>query len=92
MGGSRDPLRYSAANCLVLCGTGTEGCHGYVEAHREESYELGRLVRSGDDPCTVPVTLRGGGRVLLTVDGEYAPVGGRPLELPAAAGRIRVAW
>lgn len=35
-----------AANALTLCGSGTTGCHGEVEADREKSYEKGHLIRA----------------------------------------------
>lgn len=68
MGGSRDPLTDSAANLLLLCGSGTTGCHGWVEANRAAARDLGLLVRQGEDPATVPVQLLRG-LVLLTSDG-----------------------
>jgi hypothetical protein len=69
MGGSRDPLINSPANILLLCGSGTEGCHGWVESHREDSYESGLLVHRIDDPEETPVTLRYGTVYLDAVGG-----------------------
>lgn len=60
MGGSKDPMMSSPANLLLLCGSGTEGCHGWVESHRTEAYESGLLVHRVDDPAETPVTLRYG--------------------------------
>lgn len=57
MGGSKDPALNSPANILLLCGSGTEGCHGWVESNREQSYDLGLLVHSYDDPLEIPVVL-----------------------------------
>jgi len=68
MGGTRDPEINSPANVLLLCGSGTEGCHGRVESNRAEAYDLGLLVRRNDDPAQVPVELRFG-RVLLDDEG-----------------------
>lgn len=80
-GGTSRPEVNSPANVLLLCGTGTEGCHGFVEAHRRSAEQEGWLVRHGLDPADVPVTVFAGGdadlattftrRVLLTADGEY---------------------
>lgn len=43
--------------CLMhLCGSGTTGCHGWVEHNRALSYELGLLVRMGQDPAKNPVS------------------------------------
>lgn len=72
MGGTKDPAARSAANALLLCGTGTTGCHGWVESHRADALELGLLVRQGHDPHDVPATIRIG-RVLLGEHGEYLP-------------------
>lgn len=44
MGGSRISWVNEAANLLVLCGTGTTGCHGWVEKNRGEARDLGWLV------------------------------------------------
>lgn len=44
------------SNGILLCGTGTTGCHGWVESHREDARALGYLVplngimRSADVP------------------------------------------
>jgi hypothetical protein len=50
----------SPANILLLCGSGTEGCHGWVESNRADAYAQGLLLHQGDDPCEMPVTLRYG--------------------------------
>lgn len=43
------------ANGIGLCGSGTTGCHGWVHAHPAESYRLGYLVHSWDDPEDIPL-------------------------------------
>lgn len=50
---------HSAANIVLLCGSGTTGCHGWVHAHPAESYALGWLVHSWHDPKDVPMPLAG---------------------------------
>lgn len=60
MGGSRDPMINSPANILFLCGSGTEGCHGWVESNRSEAFTDGLLVYRIDDPSEIPVRLRYG--------------------------------
>lgn len=66
MGGRQDPAERARVNSpaylLSLCGSGTTGCHGWVETNRTEARELGYATRrnSPTDPATVPV---------LTVDG-----------------------
>ena len=69
MGGSRDPMINSPANVILLCGSGTEGCHGWVESNRQECYESGLLVHRNDDPSEIPVTLRYGDVYLDDVGG-----------------------
>lgn len=60
MGGSRDGWESSPANLVVLCGSGTTGCHGWVESHRAEAYDAGLLVRRGlRTPAEVPLDWHG---------------------------------
>ena len=49
-GGSNDP-----ANLLHLCGSGTTGCHGYIESNRTVARANGWLLEFGQDPRIVPV-------------------------------------
>jgi len=42
------------ANLIAVCGSGTTGCHGWIENHRGESYRRGWLVHTNVDPATVP--------------------------------------
>lgn len=52
MGGTSDPRReYGAANLVSLC----RACHNYIHAHPAESYEMGWLVHSWQDPEDIPV-------------------------------------
>ena len=53
-------------NLIVLCGSGTTGCHGWVHANPAESYEQGWLVRSWQSPEEVPVRYAGGHMYTLT--------------------------
>jgi len=71
MGGDRNPVSHGPANLLLLHGSGVTGCHGHVESHREESYDLGLLVRRGADPREVPIEHAVHGLVLLTEEGGY---------------------
>lgn len=64
MGGTRDPKVNKASNLLLLCGTGTTGCHGWVESHRKEATERGFLVPWWQDPAEVPVNYWDGKRYL----------------------------
>lgn len=47
MGGSTLWWINLPANLVLLCGSGTTGCHGFVESHREHGEERGFLVRRG---------------------------------------------
>ena len=38
MGGAKTPDIHSAANQVLLCGSGTTGCHGEIESNREQRY------------------------------------------------------
>lgn len=55
MGGSNSLDINIFPNLIVLCGTGTTGCHGWVESHREQAYEEGLLIHSGiGNPILTP--------------------------------------
>lgn len=69
MGGTRNPRAAAASNGVLLCGTGTTGCHGEVESRKEEAEKLGFVVRRGDDPANRPVRTFRGWRY-LTDDGR----------------------
>lgn len=61
---------HRAANLILLCGSGTTGCHGWVHAHPAAAYEAGLMVRRlgravcEDTPLDTPH-----GPVLLNADG-----------------------
>ena len=78
MGGSRDEVTHSAANQVLLDGSGTEGCHGYVESFRDEARALGWLLHDGDSPLEVPLLHAIYGWVLLDVKGGWEPTDCRP--------------
>ena len=50
MGGTRLAEINSPANLLLLCGSATTGCHGYVERERAAALHAGWLVPSSSDP------------------------------------------
>ncbi|WP_295103150.1 hypothetical protein [uncultured Microbacterium sp.] len=37
-------------NCLILCGSGVTGCHGWVESRRALAEDYGFIVRRGINP------------------------------------------
>lgn len=71
MGGSRRPELNTPANIILICGSGTTGCHGRIESNRTLAYGEGLLLHDGADPTRVPVLLMCG-LVYLAVDGTYA--------------------
>jgi hypothetical protein len=73
MGGSGQ-RRNTPANLIVLCGSATspDGCHLFVESHRDWAKSHGFLVPRGLDPATRPV-LRYGQTWLIPADGEWVP-------------------
>jgi 5-methylcytosine-specific restriction endonuclease McrA len=51
---------HQASNLILLCGSGTTGCHGWVHAHPKEARKHGWILRSWDTPREAPVeTMRG---------------------------------
>lgn len=55
MGGSRHtPGINDPANLALVCGSGTTGCHGFIESHRTLAYRMGYLVHRGQNPADVP--------------------------------------
>lgn len=52
-GGTREEIANTPANLLLLCGSGTTGCHGRIERERTTAYSYGWLVHQGTDPSTV---------------------------------------
>lgn len=71
IGGSSDPATNSPANLMLVCGSGTTGCHGRIESNRHNAIVLGYLLHAWDDPAKVPVLHPRRGLVLLTDDGGY---------------------
>lgn len=65
MGGTRDPAVNAPSNLVALCGSGTTGCHGWIESHRAQALADGWLVSRWGDPAKVPIFVRGE-RIWLT--------------------------
>jgi hypothetical protein len=62
----------SPSGLILLCGTETLLCRGYVLSNVTESYGAGWLVLSREDPAMVPVLLAGRITVWLTDSGTYS--------------------
>lgn len=69
MGGSRNPSLHKPANLIFLCGSGTSGCHGWVESHREEAREIGYLLYEIENAEEVDFTDTAGVVWKITNDG-----------------------
>ena len=55
-GGTSDPMANSPANLVTMLGSGTTGCHGRVELHKDPKDGLkGYRLEEGQDPALTPV-------------------------------------
>lgn len=79
MGGSNSVIGINrterASNLVTLCGTGTTGCHGWIESHRALAYASGWLVHRDSDPATVPLIDVIGRTFLLDDGGNKTMIG-----------------
>lgn len=48
---------WEPSNCVMLCGDGTRGCHGWVEFNPKDAAVEGFHVWSHEEPAQVPVKL-----------------------------------
>lgn len=72
-GGDRRPDANSPANLVTLCGSGTTGCHGWVEQNRAEARRWGWLLAANDEPSAVPLRTWWG-PALLDHEGRWSAV------------------
>lgn len=73
------------SNLVRLCGTGTLGCHSWLESNRTLAAYTGWLLPRNNpdiDPTTEPILIHGGRWVLLDDDGNVTPCEA-PQEVPA---------
>lgn len=81
MGGSRDPRLNLPSNLILLCGSGTTGCHGEVESKRLEAREHGfalwRSQNPADEPVTVAIWPASGNTPAVTAQYLLDDLGGR---------------
>jgi len=54
MGGSKNANLHKSANLIVLCGSGVDGCHGWVESNRDEARAKGYLLYRIDNASEIP--------------------------------------
>lgn len=75
MGGTKRADVNCASSAVALCGSGTTGCHGWVEANRKKAVTAGFIVsKFGPIAADVPITHVMYGEVFLLPDGEVARV------------------
>jgi hypothetical protein len=55
MGGDKTPAYWRLSRVVLLCGSGTTGCHGWVERNRPAAEGQGFIVRHGADPAVRPI-------------------------------------
>jgi hypothetical protein len=70
-GGTRWPGISLPSNLLILCGSGTTGCHGFVESNRVGAIAGGWLVSQYADPRKEKVFIVRERWVFLTDTGTY---------------------
>ena len=71
MGGTKRPETNYTSNLMALCGSGTSGCHGYLESHRDEAILYGFIVPQYEMPSKVAVKTYIHGWVLLNDEGTF---------------------
>jgi hypothetical protein len=53
---------WAPSNLLDACGSGTMGCHGWVEAHPKDANAIGLWLHANDDSLLVPAMVRWAGQ------------------------------
>lgn len=69
MGGANRADAGRLSNIVTVCGSGTTGCHGWIESNRNEARLDGWLVPTWQDPADVPVVNLGREALWLRDDG-----------------------
>jgi hypothetical protein len=72
MGGTREKRLNLPSNLVAICGSGTTGCHGWIESHRSEAEDEGWLVSRYQESAEVPLFIYGVGWRYLTDEGTYS--------------------
>lgn len=65
---------WTAENCVLLCGHGTRGCHGWVEHNPAFAHADGFHVRPWEEPCDRPLHWRKTRWVYLMENGSMIDV------------------
>ena len=72
MGGTREKRLNLPSNLVAICGSGTTGCHGWIEHNRSEAEDAGWLVSRYQECAEVPLFIYGVGWRYLTDEGDYS--------------------
>jgi hypothetical protein len=70
MGGSKNSELHKPANLITLCGSGVDGCHGWVESNREQARLDGYLLFRIDSASEIPFKDNEGNLWLINNFGE----------------------
>lgn len=73
MGGTRRAETDQPANLLLVCGTGTTECHGWIEAQPAQAIGRGFRIAAGATPARIPYMDWTGREWILTDDGGKEP-------------------
>ncbi|RKN55910.1 HNH endonuclease [Micromonospora costi] len=65
------PDTNQSPNLILLCGSATTLCHGWVESYRTAARDGGWAIRQSENPALMPVDHYQYGRVWLTADGQW---------------------
>ena len=68
--------KHASDNLVLLCGSGTTGCHGWAHAHPVAARHAGLIVSAYADPVMQPVQYPDGAWWLLASDGTRTRVRG----------------
>lgn len=66
--------KWAPENCVLVCGTGVQGCHGWFEHNPDAAHVEGFHVRPWEQPHEMPVYWRLSKWVLLLNDGGIVDV------------------
>ena len=79
MGGSRLPDTNQPQNLVLVCGSATTGCHGFIESHPHVAAERGFRLAQSMNPAHCALVDYRGNAWWLTPDGRRVPVGPEPV-------------
>jgi hypothetical protein len=85
MGGTDRPDTHTLPNLMLLCGSGTIGCHGFIESHRQVALDRGYLLPKEGPlsvPAARPLVTPGGRLVFLDYAPSYVDTGRYALDVP----------